>query len=121
LDLPTTEKEIYRVLKKGGKAIFLEPVRNSKFIKFIRNLIPYQQKDVSPYERPLTDSEIRDFSKRFSKFESRMFSLPFVNLIKILPINEKWIHRSIKLDGKILKKFGFADNFATICVFTITK
>ncbi len=55
LDLKLASTEVFRVLKKGGRAIFLEPVRNSKFIKIVLNLIPYQQPDVSPFERPLTD------------------------------------------------------------------
>ena len=43
------------MLKRGGRAIFQEPVRNSEFVKRIRTMVPYTAPDVSPFERPLTD------------------------------------------------------------------
>lgn len=43
--------EAYRVLKPGGKALFIEPVENSKTFDFIQNLIPVD-KPGSPRYRP---------------------------------------------------------------------
>ena len=121
LDLSLSSKEVFRVLKKGGRAIFFEPVRNSNFIKFIRNLIPYQEPDISPFERPLTDAELQDFSSQFSDYKSRAFSLPFVNLIQVLGLSEKTLHKAIHVDGKILKTFPRLNYIASIRVFEITK
>jgi SAM-dependent methyltransferase len=121
LDLELSSKEVFRVLKKGGKAIFLEPVRNSKLIWFIRNLIPYQQPDVSPFERPLTDSELKNFAKDFTSFHSRAFSLPFVNLIQVLGLSDKTLYPAINLDGKILKNLSFLNYYATVRVIQIIK
>ena len=59
LDLDLVSREVRRVLKPGGRAIFQEPVRNSPVIRFVRSLIPYRAPDISPYERPLTDGELR--------------------------------------------------------------
>lgn len=121
LDLKLASKEVFRVLKKGGRAIFLEPVRNSKFIKFVRNLIPYEQPDLSPFERPLTDVELKDFADEFSGYKSRAFSLPFVNLVEVLRLPESLMHKSIKIDGKILKNAKFMDYYASVRVIEITK
>lgn len=121
LDLALASKEVHRVLKKGGRAIFLEPVRDSKLVWFIRNLIPYTSPDVSPYERPLTEAELQDFSAQFTGFKSRAFSLPFVNLVEILGISEKLLHFAIRIDGKILKALPFLKHFAAIRVFEIHK
>ena len=121
LDLELSSKEVFRVLKKGGRAIFLEPVRNSKFVWFIRNLIPYQAPDVSPYERPLTDSELKNFAADFSSYKSRPFALPFVNLIEILGFPEKIHHAAIKYDGKLLRKKSFLNNYATVRVVEMVK
>ena len=109
------------MLKKGGRAIFFEPVRNSKAVKFIRNLIPYEQPDISPFERPLTDAELKDFSKQFTDYKSRAFSLPFVNLVQVLGLSEKLLHRAISIDGKVLKSIPKLDYIATIRVFEIVK
>lgn len=121
LDLQESSKEVFRVLKKGGRAIFQEPVRNSKFVKFVRDLIPYEQPDISPFERPLTDSELRNFAKDFSAYKSRAFSLPFVNLLDVLPVSKTYHHSAIKLDRKILDKIPALDHFATVNVIEMTK
>jgi hypothetical protein len=107
LELEESSKEVLRVLKKGGRAIFQEPVRNSKFVKFVRNLIPYEQPDISPFERPLTDAELRNFAKDFSAYNSRAFSLPFVNLLDVLPVPKTSLHSAIKLDRKFWIKCIF--------------
>ncbi len=121
LDLQMASAEVFRVLKKGGRAIFLEPVRNSKFVRFVRNLIPYQSHDVSPFERPLTDAELEKFADRFSAVRSRAFSIPFVNLIEVLGFPESVLHSAIRLDGKILKTAPFLKNYASVRVVEMMK
>jgi SAM-dependent methyltransferase len=121
LDIELASAEIFRVLKKGGRAIFLEPVRNSKFVWFVRNLIPYKAPDVSPFERPLTDAELEKFAPPGAAYRSRAFSIPFVNLLKIFKPREKTLHAAIRLDGKILKAAPFLKNYASIRVFEIAK
>ncbi|HEY0462288.1 MAG TPA: class I SAM-dependent methyltransferase [Pyrinomonadaceae bacterium] len=121
LDLQLASAEVFRVLKNGGRAIFLEPVRNSKFVRFVRNLIPYQSPDVSPFERPLTDAELEKFAERFSKYRDRAFSIPFVNLINVLGLPESLLHKAIRMDGKILKAAPFLKNYAGVRVVEMTK
>ncbi|HEY0427324.1 MAG TPA: class I SAM-dependent methyltransferase [Pyrinomonadaceae bacterium] len=121
LDLKLASKEVFRVLKKGGRALFLEPVRNSKFVWFVRNLIPYEQPDLSPFERPLTDHELKEFAAAFSGYQSRAFSLPFVNLVEVLSLPEKILHSAIKIDGRVLKTAKFLHYYASVRVIEITK
>lgn len=121
LDLKLASKEVFRVLKKGGRAIFLEPVRNSKFVWFVRNLIPYEQPDLSPFERPLTDAELKEFAADFADYRSRAFSLPFVNLVEVLGLPEKWMHRAVRADGRVLRQAKFLDYYASVRVFEMTK
>jgi ubiquinone/menaquinone biosynthesis C-methylase UbiE len=121
LDLKLASKEVFRVLKKSGRAIFLEPVRNSKFIWFVRNLIPYEQPDLSPFERPLTDAELKDFAAEFSGYKSRAFSLPLVNLVEVLGLPEKFYHSAIKVDGRVLKTAKFLNYYASVRVIEMTK
>jgi len=121
LDLSISSREVFRVLKKGGRAIFSEPVRNSKLIWFLRGLIPYRDPDVSPFERPLTDTELATYAKEFTAYKSRAFSLPFVNLIEVLGLPENYYHSAVKIDGKILAKDSFLNYYASIRVVEMTK
>ncbi len=121
LDLEIAAKEIHRVLKKGGRAIFSEPVRNSKLVWFIRGLIPYQAPDVSPFERPLTDDELKTFAKTFAAYQSRAFWLPFVNLVEVLGLPEKYLHSAVKVDGKLLSNDSFLNYYASMRVIEIVK
>ncbi|MBK9215634.1 MAG: class I SAM-dependent methyltransferase [Chloracidobacterium sp.] len=121
LDLDLSSKEVFRVLAKGGRAIFFEPVRNSKFIRFVRNLIPYQSPDVSPYERPLTDRELKDFAAPFESFEAKAFSLPFVNLIEALGFSDTALKLAIQVDGTILNAIPFLNYYGSIRVIEMRK
>lgn len=121
LDLKLSSDEVFRVLKPGGRAIFLEPVRNSGIIRFVRGLIPYQQPDVSPYERPLTDAELEEFAARFSSMRGRAFSIPFVNLIEILGLPENTLRAAIRIDGAILRSMPFLKHIASVRVVEMVK
>src|SRR5204862_7474750 len=39
LDLETTSREVHRVLKPGGRAIFQEPVRDSRLMRTLRRCV----------------------------------------------------------------------------------
>jgi SAM-dependent methyltransferase len=121
LDLELAAREVQRVLKPGGRAIFLEPVRNSKAVWFIRNLIPWQQPDLSPYERPLTDKELRNFANGFSGYHSRAFHFPVVNLLEVLRVPEPLLFAAIRIDGALLKLLPFLQYYASIRVVEMTK
>ena len=121
LDLEMSAKEVYRVLKPGGRAIFLEPVRNSKLVWFIRKLIPYQQADISPYERPLTDRELEDFAAEFRSYKSRAFHFPIINLLQVLRVPENVLFAAIRFDGWLLKALPFLQFYSTIRVVEMTK
>ena len=121
LHLQLVSREVFRILKKGGRAIFQEPVRNSKVIKLLRGLIPYQAEDVSPFERPLTDEELADFGHGFSEYRSKAFTLPYINLIGILPVANKFINPLQRFDGAVLKKFPALDYYATVRVIEMVK
>lgn len=121
LHLQLVSREVFRILKKGGRAIFQEPVRNSKVIKLLRGLIPYQAEDVSPFERPLTDEELADFGHGFSQYRTKAFTLPYINLAGILPVANRFMNPLQKFDGAVLRKFPSLDYYATVRVIEMVK
>ena len=121
LDLALAAREIHRVLRPGGIAVFQEPVRNSRLLKKIRAMIPYRSEDVSDYERPLTDGELRQFAAPFREFNTRAFSLPFINVAQVVPALNRHILAIYKADGAVLKRTHALDAWAGIRVVSMRK
>jgi|ERR1035437_3336489 ubiquinone/menaquinone biosynthesis C-methylase UbiE len=121
LDLKLASTEVFRVLRKGGRAIFMDPVRNSKMIRLLRDLVPYTSPDVSPNERPLTDGELTKFCREFSSVATRSFSLPFINLIEAFGLSGRLLDIAIKFDGRLLRYFPFLNYYASVRVLEAKK
>jgi ubiquinone/menaquinone biosynthesis C-methylase UbiE len=121
LDLDLVSREVRRVLKPGGRAIFQEPVRNSAVVRFLRSLIPYRAPDISPYERPLTDAELERFAAGFSKSSVRAFALPHVQVGQVLPIVKEYWRKLYEIDRTILRRAPWLARYASIRVISLTK
>ena len=121
LELAPVAREVKRVLRPGGRAIFQEPVRNSKLMHFVRNLIPYRDPEVSPFERPLTDHELEEFAAGFTSYRSRAFTLPYINLARILPGARRYTDNLYHLDKAILQKLPPLGYYATTRVVEMVK
>ena len=97
----------------GGRAIFNEPVRNSRIVKFARKLVPYQSPDISPYERPLTDKELGVFGEGFSSCSSRGFTFPTTEVLeKISLLQGKCRKISSRIDQGVMNVFPSLKHFA---------
>jgi SAM-dependent methyltransferase len=121
LEIPRVSREIWRVVRPGGRAIFQEPVRNSPAVKFVRSLIPYRAPDVSPFERPLTDGELREFAAPFSSMRTRAFSLPHVAVGQKLPLNGNQVGLLYRSDRALLRAMPWLTYYAGIRVIELTK
>jgi SAM-dependent methyltransferase len=120
LDLTMTSTEVFRVLRPGGRAIFQEPVRNSRLIRTLRRLIPYRAPDVSPFERPLTDAEVAGFASRFRSMQVRAFGLPHVQLVMAVPALKRWTDAAHRLDGQLLRA-RWLEPYAGVRVIELTR
>src|SRR4051812_39705263 len=121
LDLPLVSREVFRVLRPRGRAIFQEPVRNSPVIRFLRSLIPYRAPDVSPFERPLTDDELRKFAAPFSSVRVRAFGLPHVQVGQVLPVIKRRVGALYRSDRALLATFPALARYAGIRVIEVTR
>lgn len=121
LDLELVSREVHRVLKPGGRAIFQEPVRNSALMRALRRVIPYRAPDISPFERPLTDSELATFARRFSRLRVRPFGLPHVKIGQFIPFLKRRSERLYAADGRLLARFPRLAHYAGIRVLEVVK
>lgn len=122
LDLALSAREVNRVLRPGGRAIFQEPVRNSRWVALLRNLIPYRSPLVSPFERPLTDRELGDYARGFAAFRSKPFQLPTTSLVDVVPpLRRRYLHSSIRWDAAVLRRLPALSHYATIRVLEMIK
>src|SRR5262249_10316262 len=121
LELRLAAREVRRVLRPGGRAIFREPVRNSKLIKFARSLIPYRSQDVSPFERPLTDSELEELSSGYRKYRSKAFELPYFSVAKRLPVIRDHMNPVYRWNQSLLDRFPVLRFYASMRVVEMIK
>lgn len=120
LDLEIASREVRRVLKKGGRGIFEEPMRNSKLIARVREFLP-KRSDVSPFERPLTGEEITNFAAPYGG-RARTFHLALSSLATLIPGGSKRAVRlSARIDGRLLRLFPSLAHYGTVRVFEMVK
>lgn len=81
-DVTLVEREIARVLKPGGRALFIEPLAHNPFLRLFRLMTPDRR---TPTEQPLTIRQIRQFVGRFRQGAFRGF-----HLLSIVPPGVLW-------------------------------
>jgi SAM-dependent methyltransferase len=75
LDLRLARDEIHRVLKPGGYGVFSEPVHLMPIMGQLRSLVPIKPDIESPDEKPLSQQDLDEFCRPFSRVEIQHFRL----------------------------------------------
>lgn len=121
LDLNNAAKEISRVLKPGGKAIFIEPLANNPFINLFRKFTPEAR---TPDEHPLIMNDFKILEKYFSKIESKsfiLFPLLHIGLKKFLKIDSKSFLSFTKNLDKLFLNNSFLKKYSWQAVIVMSK
>ncbi len=122
LDLARAAREVFRVLRPGGRGIFAEPTRSSPTLRALRKFIPARlPAHVSPYERPLTLAELDQFSTGFRKGRARSFELPWLRAAARVPILRDHLMPLRRWDQSLLARFPSLEYYAAIRVFELFK
>lgn len=72
VDLDHVGPEVVRVLKPGGRALFIEPLAHNWFLQIFRWLTPHRRTST---EKPMTVKQIADFGQCFQQAGFRGYSL----------------------------------------------
>lgn len=65
LDLAAAGRELVRVLRPGGVAVFCEPWGGNPLLEFARRRLPYPGKDRTPDEQPLRPADLGPLRESF--------------------------------------------------------
>ena len=110
LNMSMCLSEIYRILKPGGKLIFIEPLGTNPLINFYRKLTP---KSRSKDEHPLVKLDFNLIEKKFINTQLKYYgflTLIFFPLYKS-PKNSN-IFKFLKTIDQLLFKFNIFKKFA---------
>ena len=108
LNLELAGKEIFRVLKPGGKAIFLEPRIPYKWLIYIRSIFPNNYYE-SPGGSQLNENDLSIFIKDFSSHQLEYFI--FLKKLSRFPLFNKIDGTLDKVDMTLIKLFPFLKRF----------
>jgi ubiquinone/menaquinone biosynthesis C-methylase UbiE len=123
-DLDLAIKNIFRVLKPGGKAIFIEPMNQNIFLKIWRLITPWRR---SPAEKALVNTDLRFIESVFPKAKYNFFILTSIfteGLLLVIPnskfiiLMSKWLEN---FDNKLLKRFPSLGKYCAIVVLELIK
>ena len=110
LDLETSYKEIRRLVRHNGKAVFSEPLAHNPLINIYRILTPsLRTKD----EHPLKVKDVKKLSDYFDNVEANYFNLLTLFAIPFAKTNyfKSILNVLTKLDNKFLKIFPFMKRY----------
>ena len=120
VEIGKTAPEIARVLKKTGRAIFLEPLAASKGLQFIRRFVPVAVAiHEGSQERQLTYQDVDDLARHFSRVACKEFQI-FSRLDRV--VGNKPIRRWLNLwDHWLLETFPALRRYARQIVIELWK
>ena len=115
---------LYRVLKRGGKGLFIEPMNQNLLLKLWRLLTPWRR---SPAEKALSMSDIATVSRIFPKARLHYFTFSSIfseGLLIFFPKSRfvRAINRALeRLDRFVLARFPRLGSSCAVVVMELVK
>lgn len=118
LELPASLKEIRRVLKPGGIAIFSEPLGFNPILNIFRNLTPSSRTD---FEHPFNKKDLADIASAFADWEIQPYFLISMLLLPISVLLPHFLMRPIfkamlAFDARLFRLFPAFGRHAWSCL-----
>ncbi len=119
LDLERAGRELFRVLRPGGVAVFCEPWGENPLLNWARRRLPYAGKGRTPDEQPLSRRHVRVLRDIFPNVEVRGFQLlsmarRVVRWHRLVAALDAW-------DGMLLTRVPALQQFCRYAVLTLRR
>lgn len=118
LDLARAGRELFRVMKPGGVAVFCEPWGGNPALAFARRFLPYPGKDRTPDEVPLTRRDLVPLRAVFPIVECEGFQL--FGMLRRLRLR-RFLAAIDATDNRLLRLFPPLWNWCRYVVLTLKK
>jgi SAM-dependent methyltransferase len=115
LEVDRAGPELWRVLKPGGKAFFLEPMGMNPLLRLARDRLPYPYKTPRGTDRPLTYDDIHAWGSGFSSYwfkEAQLFSM----IERVFGFHHR-LPRLRRFDEAVLRRFPATRRWARHVAF----
>jgi SAM-dependent methyltransferase len=118
LDLARAGRELKRVLRPGGIAVFCEPWGGNPFLNLARRRLPYPGKGHTTDERPLRRSDLSPLAAHFRQIDVRGYQL-------LGMLRRAWCRvprvggRLDRWDAALLRRVPFLENWCRYVVIAL--
>jgi SAM-dependent methyltransferase len=122
-DLAIARAETRRILRPGGRAVFLEPLDHNPLLQLFRRLTPNRR---TPTERPLLLRDIAFFAEPFAEAQHREFYLLALAAWGFVPLRSRSLYRLAlaalnQVDRALMSAWPGLGRYAWVTVIALTR
>jgi ubiquinone/menaquinone biosynthesis C-methylase UbiE len=119
LDLPKAARELFRVLRPGGLAVFCEPWGENPLLNWARRNFPYPGKGRTPDEQPLRRRHLRILRQVFPRVETQGFQL--LSMVRRVLPDRRLVTPLQRADDWLLTRWPPVQIFCRYYVLTLRR